>query len=41
MKELKEKKQRDKAKAVEAAAKRAEEERQKKSWTNPANYKFW
>lgn len=41
MKELKEKKQRDKEKAAEEAAKRAEEERRKKSWTNPANYKFW
>ncbi|KAJ5608948.1 hypothetical protein N7528_009515 [Penicillium herquei] len=41
MKELKDKKQRDKEKAMEEAAKRAEEERQKKSWTNPSNYKFW
>ncbi|KAJ5751629.1 hypothetical protein N7520_008546 [Penicillium odoratum] len=41
MKELKDKKQRDKEKAMEAAAQRAEEERQKKSWTNPSNYKFW
>lgn len=41
MKELKEKKQRDKEKAIEAAALRTEEERQKKSWTNPSNYKFW
>jgi cytochrome c oxidase assembly protein subunit 20 len=41
MKELKDKKQRDKEKAIEAAAIRAEEERQKKSWTNPSNYKFW
>lgn len=37
MKELKDKKQRDK----ELAAKRAEEEKQKKSWSNPSNYKFW
>lgn len=41
MKELKEKKQRDKEKAIEDAAKHAELERQKKSWTNPSNYKFW
>lgn len=41
MKELKDKKQRDKEKAVEEAAKRAEEETRKKSWTNPVNYKFW
>lgn len=41
MKELKEKKQRDKEKAIEAAALRTEEERQKKSWTNPSNYRFW
>lgn len=41
MKELKEKKQRDKDKALEEAAKRAEEEKRKKSWTNISNYKFW
>ena len=41
MKELKEKKQRDKEKAIEETARRAEEERKKKSWTNLSNYKFW
>jgi cytochrome c oxidase assembly protein subunit 20 len=41
MKELKDKKQRDKEKAAEEAAKRAEEERRKKSWTDLSNYKFW
>ncbi|KAJ5390125.1 uncharacterized protein N7496_001193 [Penicillium cataractarum] len=41
MKELKEKKQRDKERAAAEAARRAEEERQKKSWTNLSNYKFW
>lgn len=37
MKELKEKKQRDKDLA---AAKHAEEQ-QKKTWSDPSNYKFW
>ncbi|KAJ5693014.1 hypothetical protein N7462_002437 [Penicillium macrosclerotiorum] len=41
MKELKEKKLRDKEKAAVEAAQRAEEERRKKSWTNLSNYKFW
>ncbi|KAJ5266804.1 hypothetical protein N7478_009612 [Penicillium angulare] len=41
MKELKDKKQRDKEKAMEQAARKAEEERRKKSWTDPSNYKFW
>ena len=41
MKELKEKKQRDKDRAAGEAAKRAEEERRRKSWTNLSNYKFW
>ncbi|KAJ5211830.1 uncharacterized protein N7498_003476 [Penicillium cinerascens] len=41
MKQVKEKKQRDKDRAAEEAAKRAEEERRRKSWTNLSNYKFW
>jgi len=40
MKELKDKKQREKDMAAEEAAKRAEEQR-RKSWTNLTNYKFW
>ncbi|KAJ5240170.1 hypothetical protein N7468_004789 [Penicillium chermesinum] len=40
MKELKDKKQREKEKAEEMA-RLAEEDRRKKSWTNPSNYKFW
>lgn len=41
MKELKDKKARDKEKAAEAACQLAEEQRRKKSWTNLSNYKFW
>ncbi|KAL2815539.1 hypothetical protein BJX63DRAFT_430775 [Aspergillus granulosus] len=41
MKELKLKKQREKEQAAAEAARLAEEERQRKSWTNLANYKFW
>ncbi|KAJ5888487.1 hypothetical protein N7495_008528 [Penicillium taxi] len=37
MKALKDKKQREK----EMASQRIEEEKRKKSWTNPDNYKFW
>lgn len=41
MNQLKAKKQLEKDTAAEEAAKLAEEERKKKSWTNPTNYKFW
>ncbi|OJJ60687.1 hypothetical protein ASPSYDRAFT_29214 [Aspergillus sydowii CBS 593.65] len=41
MKELKIKKQREKEQQVAEAARLAEEERKRKSWTNLANYKFW
>lgn len=41
MNQLKAKKQREKDTAAEAAAHLAEEERKKKSWSNPTNYKFW
>ncbi|PLB53092.1 cytochrome oxidase biogenesis protein, Cox20 subunit [Aspergillus steynii IBT 23096] len=41
MKQLKEKKQREKEQKIEQAARLAEEEKQRKSWTNPSNYKFW
>ncbi|CAG8172639.1 unnamed protein product [Penicillium salamii] len=41
MNQLKAKKQREKDTAAEEAAKLAEEERKKKSWSNPTNYKFW
>jgi cytochrome c oxidase assembly protein subunit 20 len=42
MKELKIKKQQEKEqKAAEVAARLAEEERKRKSWTNLSNYKFW
>ncbi|KAL3496937.1 hypothetical protein BJX62DRAFT_65535 [Aspergillus germanicus] len=41
MKELKLKKQREKEQAAAEAARLAEEERKRKSWTNLANYKFW
>lgn len=41
MKELKIKKQREKEQQVAEAARVAEEERKRKSWTNLANYKFW
>ncbi|PWY87925.1 cytochrome oxidase biogenesis protein, Cox20 subunit [Aspergillus sclerotioniger CBS 115572] len=41
MKELKLKKQREKEQKIEEAARLAEEERKRKSWTNPSNYKFW
>ncbi|GIJ87580.1 hypothetical protein Asppvi_006490 [Aspergillus pseudoviridinutans] len=42
MKELKLKKQREKEKQMaEEAARLAEEEKKRKSWTNLSNYKFW
>lgn len=44
MKELKMKKQREKEQRQaerEAAARLAEEEKRRKSWTNLSNYKFW
>ncbi|RHZ67993.1 hypothetical protein CDV55_103241 [Aspergillus turcosus] len=42
MKELKLKKQREKEKQIaEEAARLAEEEKKRKSWTNLSNYKFW
>ncbi|KAJ6083410.1 hypothetical protein PENARI_c008G01836 [Penicillium arizonense] len=44
MNQLKAKKQGEKDRAEEEAtlrARLAEEERKKKSWTNPSNYKFW
>ncbi|KAF7593431.1 hypothetical protein BBP40_011533 [Aspergillus hancockii] len=42
MKELKIKKQQEKEqKAAEVAARLAEEEKKRKSWTNLSNYKFW
>jgi cytochrome c oxidase assembly protein subunit 20 len=41
MKELKIKKQREKEEKAAEAARLAEEERKRKSWTNLANYKFW
>ncbi|PYH41907.1 COX20 family protein [Aspergillus saccharolyticus JOP 1030-1] len=41
MKELKLKKQREKEQKEKEIARLAEEERQRKSWTNLANYKFW
>ncbi|PYI07504.1 cytochrome oxidase biogenesis protein, Cox20 subunit [Aspergillus sclerotiicarbonarius CBS 121057] len=41
MKELKLKRQREKEQKIEEAARLAEEERRRKSWTNPSNYKFW
>ncbi|EAU38294.1 conserved hypothetical protein [Aspergillus terreus NIH2624] len=41
MKELKVKKQREKEQKAEEAARLAEEEKKRKSWTNLANYKFW
>jgi cytochrome c oxidase assembly protein subunit 20 len=41
MKELKIKKQREKEQQVADAARLAEEERKRQSWTNLANYKFW
>ncbi|KAL4739497.1 hypothetical protein BDV11DRAFT_116843 [Aspergillus similis] len=41
MKELKLKKQREKEEKAAEAARLAEEERKRKSWTNLANYKFW
>ncbi|GKZ39872.1 hypothetical protein AbraIFM66950_001448 [Aspergillus brasiliensis] len=41
MKELKNKKQREKEQKIEEAARLAEEERKRKSWTNLSNYKFW
>ncbi|KAE8153941.1 hypothetical protein BDV25DRAFT_5236 [Aspergillus avenaceus] len=41
MKELKVKKQREKEQKVEEAARLAEEEKKRKSWTNMSNYKFW
>ncbi|KAL4810078.1 hypothetical protein BDV18DRAFT_130253 [Aspergillus unguis] len=41
MKELKIKKQREKEQQAAEAARLAEEERKRKSWTNLANYKFW
>ncbi|RAK99870.1 cytochrome oxidase biogenesis protein, Cox20 subunit [Aspergillus ibericus CBS 121593] len=41
MKELKLKRQREKEQKIEEAARLAEEERKRKSWTNLSNYKFW
>ncbi|RAK91992.1 cytochrome oxidase biogenesis protein, Cox20 subunit [Aspergillus costaricaensis CBS 115574] len=41
MKALKDKKQREKEQKIEEAARLAEEERKRKSWTNLSNYKFW
>ncbi|KAB8228350.1 hypothetical protein ETB97_004404 [Aspergillus alliaceus] len=41
MKELKIKKQREKEEKVAEAARLAEEEKKRKSWTNLSNYKFW
>jgi cytochrome c oxidase assembly protein subunit 20 len=41
MNQLKAKKQGEKDRAEENAVRLAEEERKKKNWTNPSNYKFW
>ncbi|KAL4796878.1 hypothetical protein BDV19DRAFT_387749 [Aspergillus venezuelensis] len=41
MAQLKMKKQREKEEQVAEAARLAEEEKKRKSWTNPSNYKFW
>jgi len=41
MHQLKVKKQREKEQKLEEAARLAEEEKRRKSWTNPSNYKFW
>lgn len=41
MQQLKVKKQREKEQKLEEAARLAEEEKRRKSWTNLSNYKFW
>ena len=41
MQQLKVKKQREKEQKLEEGARLAEEERKRKSWVNPSNYKFW
>lgn len=41
MQQLKVKKQREKEQKLQEAARLAEEEKRRKSWTNPSNYKFW
>ncbi|ODM19062.1 hypothetical protein SI65_05679 [Aspergillus cristatus] len=41
MHQLKVKKQREKEQKLEEAARLAEEDKRRKSWTNPSNYKFW
>lgn len=42
MREIHLKRQREKEqKSEEVAAMHAEEEKKRKSWTNPSNYKFW
>lgn len=41
MQQLKAKKQREKEQKLQEAARLADEEKRRKSWINPSNYKFW